>query len=328
MSEVVIAEQRNLVELSVNQGIREYIDARRVLIDDFVERNYSFKGAFAINRKAFGRDMLKTPANILWTPPYFLLSGVGKLAQKVSNGRFDFGLSKLPSGFKTDVEREVTWRIHEQLLQLPFDDGVYKSEKNALFETILNQSTLQPVFAQSLDIIAELVNDESGQQALEQKLVKYVDSRKAAAELSSVLLSVAAGYAVNKSVSLGALGLGSALASTIAYHSAVSSFALGNTLGAMYYSVIPASATKAGLIMSTGGVAVALGVVASYTGMVTDPLQKSLGWHHKKLNKLIDALEVQLSDNSDETELSYKDGYVARIMDLADLLLQVTTKLK
>ena len=80
--------------------------------------------------------------------------------------------------------------------------------------------------------------------------------------------------------------------------------------------------------MSTGGVAVALGVVASYTGMVTDPLQKSLGWHHKKLNKLIDALEVQLSDNSDETELSYKDGYVARIMDLADLLLQVTTKLK
>ncbi|RXJ73936.1 hypothetical protein CS022_06545 [Veronia nyctiphanis] len=123
------------------------------------------------------------------------------------------------------------------------------------------------------------------------------------------------------------MSLGSTLASTIAYHSAVSSFAFGNTLGAMYYSVIPASATKATLALSTGGVAVALGIVASYTGMLTDPLQKSLGWHDKKLNKLIDSLEQQLCAESDSA-LSYKDSYVARILDLADLLLQVSIKLR
>lgn len=327
MSSLTLDQKQSLIEQAVEQGTLQYIEQRRQKIPEFIERNYSFKGAFEINRKAFGKDMLKTPANILWTPPYFLLSGVGKLSKKVTKGKVGDALTRLPSGFQTDVEREITWRIHNELLQLPFDDGVNKSDTNALFETILNQACLQSVFEQSFEIIAEILDDDAGQKALEDKLAQYVDNRKAAAELSAVLLSVAAGYAANKGVSLGALSLGSALASSIAYHSAVSSFALGNTLGALYYSVIPASATKATLVLSTGGVAVALGIVASYTGMLTDPLQKSLGWHDKKLTKLVDALELQLTSSAGD-ELSYKDGYVARIMDLADLLLQVTSKLK
>ncbi|RXJ73935.1 hypothetical protein CS022_06540 [Veronia nyctiphanis] len=203
MSELSKQQKATLVEQAFAQGSAEYIAARRAMVAGFVERNYSFKGAFDINRKAFGADMLKTPANILWTPPYFLLSGLGKLSQKVSKGKLGKGLSKLPSGFKTDVEREISWRIHNQLLELPYVDGELSCERNALFENILNQDCLQDVFSESFEIIAELVNDEAGKQALEDKLCQYVDSRKAASELSSVLLSVAAGYAANKSVSLG-----------------------------------------------------------------------------------------------------------------------------
>ena len=72
--------------------------------------------------------------------------------------------------------------------------------------------------------------------------------------------------------------------------------------------------------------AIVLGIVASYTGMITDPIQKSLGWHDKKLHRLIDALGNQLQQDNNE-DLSYKDAYAARILDLADLLLSVAGKL-
>lgn len=319
--------QIEAVSQAVTAGVKQYAESRRKMVPEFVESNYSMSGAFELNKKAFGLDMLRTPANILWTPPYFLLSQSGKLAKKISKGKFGESLERLPSGFKTDVENEVTWRIHTQLLELPYQDDERNYQGNALFSSILEQPELKVVFEESFQLIADIVNDEKGLLKLQKNLENYVDSRKAAAELSSVLVSIATGYVANKGVNLGALSLGSTLASTIAYHSAVSSFALGNTLGALYYSVVPVSATKATLIMSTGGVAVLLGLVASYTGMVTDPLQKSLGWHDKKLHKLIDNIEQQFNSGSSDA-VSYKDGYVARVLDLADVLLSVSTKLR
>lgn len=320
-------QQLDAVRQAVEAGVVKYIEQRRQMVPEFVERNYSMSGAFELNKKAFGLDMLKTPANILWTPPYFLLSQSGRLVKKLSNNRFGNSLTELPAGFKTDVEREVAWRIHTELLELPFDDESRKFERNSLFETILEQPELAEVFADSFHLIASIVDDEKGLAKLQDNLASYVDSRKAAAELSSVLVSVASGYVANKGVNLGALSLGSTLATSIAYHSAVSSFAFGNTLGALYYSVVPVTATKATVLMSTGGVAVLLGIVASYTGMFTDPLQKSLGWHDKKLHKLLDGIEGQLTAENDEA-VSYKDGYVARVLDLADVLLSVTSKLR
>tara|TARA_Y100000034_G_scaffold86246_1_gene103440 strand:+ start:48 stop:251 length:204 start_codon:yes stop_codon:yes gene_type:complete len=67
--------------------------------------------------------------------------------------------------------------------------------------------------------------------------------------------------------------------------------------------------------MSTGGVAVLLGLVASYSGMVTDPIQKSLSWYDKKLYRLFDNIEQQFNSESTDA-VSYKDVDVARVLDL------------
>lgn len=325
-------QQINAVEVAVNKGIQDYLAARRARVPQFVESHYGWRGAFDINKRAAGWDMLKTPANILWTPPHFLLSQSGKLLRKVSKDKYGKGLTQLSSGFTTDIEREVAWRIHTDLLELPYQDpkrkgAVTEFQGNALLDAILLQPELAEVFGDSLQIIAEVAQLEQGKASLTEHLTRYVDSRKAAAELSSVLISVATGFVANKTLNLGAMSLGSGIASAVAYQSAVSSFAFGNTLGALYYSVVPVSVGKATLIMTTGGVAVALGLIASYTGMFTDPLQKSLGWHDKKLHKLLDGLEAQLTGQTPE-QLEYKDGYVARVLDLADILIAVSSKLR
>lgn len=318
-------EQKQQVSQAVEQGIIRYLDSRRLLVDEFVENNYSFNKAWNLNKKAFGLDMLKVPANILWTPPYFLLNGTGRLLTKAGKKKLGAQLTSLPAGFSTDVEKEVSWRIHTQLLELPYQQQDRVFTDNRLLAMILEDESLLALFDDSLNALAALVNDKQGKEKLADNLTAYVDSRKAAAELSAAMISMATGYVANKSINFGAMGLGNALAASIAHSAAASNFILGNTLGSLYYSVFSATASKTTLVLSTGGVAIVLGMVSSYTGVLTDPLQKSLGWHQKKLHKLIDGLELQFLSDSSES-IQFKDGYVARVLDIADALMTLTLK--
>jgi putative flippase GtrA len=320
--------QTQQVRYAVEQGIEAFIQSRHDKVEPFVEDNFSLSNAWQLNKKAFGLDMLKTPANILWTPPFFILTGAGKLLKKSTQNRWGHRLADLPSGFKTDVEKEMTWRLYTQFLELPYceeqsnSNSQRRSEGNLLFSTILAQPGVVELLDKSLIAIAQLSNDDVGRQKLADNLLVYTDSRKSAAELSSALIAMASGYVTNKSLSFGALGLGTAFATTLANASAASSFILGNTLGTAYYSIFSVTASKASIVAATGGIAMLLGVVSSYSGMITDPLQKQLGWHQKKLHRLVDSVEQQLTSNN-ANALQLKDGYVARVLDLADVLITV-----
>lgn len=316
--------RHQLVTQAVDAGVRQYIESRRAGVNDFVDKHYSIKGAWQLNRKAFGYDMLRAPANLAWTPLNFVLKGVGKGAGKLGFEKVSDTLAELPAGLRTDIEREVEWRIYTDFLGLPIEQEERQSEQNLLLEIILAQPQLHTVFSESLGQIARLAEDEAGKASLINNLQRYVDSRKVASELSAILVGAAAGYAANQTINVGALGLGKTLATTMAYHSAVSSFAMGNTLGGLYYAIAPISVSKTALILSTGGVAALLGVVAAFAGVVADPVQNHLGIHHKKLHKLVDCLEEQLISDSAQ-ELKVREAYIARVIDLADILMTLST---
>jgi hypothetical protein len=57
--------------------------------------------------------------------------------------------------------------------------------------------------------------------------------------------------------------------------------------------------------------------VATFAGILTDPLQTKLGFHTKKLNKVLDSTE-QILLGEDEAKLILKDHYIARVFDLMD----------
>jgi hypothetical protein len=89
--------------------------------------------------------------------------------------------------------------------------------------------------------------------------------------------------------------LGPALASLIAYQAAVALFPLGTTLGGIWYGFFPVAASP-GLIAGTTGTVMAAGaIVAAFSGIIADPLQRRLGLHRRRLLRLIDALERQFS---------------------------------
>lgn len=69
----------------------------------------------------------------------------------------------------------------------------------------------------------------------------------------------------------------------------------------------------------TGGLALSLAVLSAFAGVVFDPVQRRLGLHRRRLNKLVTAVERDLI-GSDTGNFVVRDHYVARVMDLADLL--------
>lgn len=318
-------DKKDIINQAVEHGIERYIAECRSAIPSFCQDTFSLIGAWDINKKAFGKDILKAPANVVWTPLYFLGTGLGKGLGKLKLDKASKALADLPAGFTTDVELEVQWRIYTQFIKLPYQQENRSFTDNRLLEIILEDESLAPIIDQSMASISQLTQDEAGKNILTDRIYEYTDSRKAASELSSTLIGTATGYLTSKTLNFGAVGLGQSLAATAAYHSAVSSFALGNTLGAAFYSVVPVSASTSAVVLSTGGVAAVLGAVSAFAGVIADPIQNKLGLHEKKLHKLVDALERQLKSN-EQTSLDIKDGYAARVLDVLDFLTMIVRK--
>ena len=112
--------------------------------------------------------------------------------------------------------------------------------------------------------------------------------------------------------------LGPALAASIAQQSAVAAFPLGPTLGGLWYGVFPAAAAPGLVVGLTGGLAAIAASAAAFAGIVTDPIQRRLGLHRRRLVRLIDAIERIVA--GDERGFSVRDHYVARLLDFLDVL--------
>jgi hypothetical protein len=315
------AENRRIVEEAVQAGIRSYAKSRRRRIPRFIDKHFSFTGAWHLNKQAFGWDLVRAPANLLWTPIYFLVKGVGTVARKAGVGATEQLVEHLPAGVRTDVERELEWLVYTQFLELPYASDGRRSDKNELLAHILKQKPLIGMLEEALRPLGNLKDDPILARKLERKLGTYLDNRKDVAELTTTIIASSAGLAANKTLSMGAFGLGQATAAAISHSMAVSGFIFGPTLGGLFYSALPwlAAPSKVMVAGATISIAALLGVASAFAGLIADPAQKALGLHRRKLQSLVDALERQLlGEGSDAYEL--RDGIVARLLDLADIL--------
>lgn len=303
---------------AVAEATRRYLAQRRERVPNFTRRHFSLRGAWRINRQALGKDLLRTPANGLWMAPYLLAQGAAAVGHRLRLHAMARRLETLPAGFKTDVEREVEWLIYSELLELPYAQAERHCGRDALLEEILAHPAISTLLVPQLLELDQLAQQQEFRQRLADYLGTYTGSRKAAAELSGSLIGLAAGVAAFKQLTPGAVAMGSATAATIANHLAVSSFVLGPTLGSVYYGLFPAAASAGLLAATTGGLLLAVGALSACVGVVTDPIQQALGLHERKLLKLIDALERELTEQGSGYRLH--DAYVARVFDLWDLL--------
>jgi len=320
MSDELIADT---VHAAVRESSARYIATRRERIKPFTQKHFSFRGSARLNRRALGMDLLRTPANAVWAIPYLLSRSGAAVVRKLGFRRTANCFGKVPPGFKTDVEREVEWLLYSEFLEIPFEQGERRCTRDALFEEILNHPAIVGLLLPELVRLDELLQRQRLKEKLEEHLRTYTASRTAAADLSGSLLSLAAGAAAFSKLTPGSVAMGSTAAAALAQQLAVANFALGPTLGSLYYGVFPATVSAGLLAATTGGLMLAVGVLAALAGIVTDPVQQALGLHERKLAKLVDALEAALQGEAGG-ELKLHDAYVARVFDLWDLLQTAT----
>lgn len=304
---------------AVDAGIATYFAQRRAMVDGFADANFSLSGAFRLHRAALGWDVLRAPANLSLALPQVLLHATRQAAGKLGAGRLARALEGRSLLLKTAVVREVEWRIMTQLLELPFSQAGRESRRDALAETILAGPHVTARVQATLAAIAAHAADGDLRARLETSVASYAETRAAAAEITTGLLTLSSGAVTLQKLTPGAVTLGPALATALAQQAAVASFPLGSGLGGVWYGMFPA-APSAGLVLGlTGGLMLTVAAAAAFAGLVADPVQYGLGLHQRRLRRMLDALERQMREPG-APGFAARDRYVARLMDVFDML--------
>ncbi len=298
---------------------RLYFESRRVGVGPFVDRHFSFRGSLSLHRKALGWDVLRAPINLVLAMPYVALRVIAAIARALRANRVANYLGSRRILLQTAVAREIEWLVMTELLELPFRQGDRVSPEDALARMILASEPIRAATSPLFDAIGRRSHDPAFRERLARSILTYAETRAAAADITTTLITLGAGAAALKQVTPGAMVLGPALASVMAQQAAVASFPLGTTLGGLWYGAFPVSASPGLVVGMTGGLMATGAVLAAFSGVIADPLQRRLGLHRRRLLRLIDTLERQFTGNPDSAYITC-DHYVARLLASLELL--------
>jgi hypothetical protein len=153
-------------------------------------------------------------------------------------------------------------------------------------------------------------------ERLSQAFAAYGESRAASAEVASAFACLGAGAALLGQFTPSVLTLGPALSNLVAAKVAA---ATGGSLSALWLGVVPIKAGAATTVAVTAAAYLAAAAATAVSGAVTDPVQRHLGLHGRRLHGMVDAIELALLGDT-QAKFTPHDHYAGRLIDLADVL--------
>ena len=309
---------QRMVEAIVDGATHRYFQSRHQRVSAFVDRHFSLRGSLALHRKAIGWDIARAPINLWLSVPQAGLMLGAAAARRVGAGRVADRLGRQQLLMRTAVADEIAWLLQTELLELPARHGERLATRDALAETVLADPQVTETLRPLLETLGARQEDQELRARVAEAIESYGATRAAAAEITTSLFTLGAGAVTLQKVTPGAISLGPALASALAQHAAVAAFPLGTGLGGLWYSLFPIAPSAVLAVGVTGGLVAVATVATAFAGLVADPVQRRLGLHERRLHRLLDTLERQMSDPAAPAFAAH-DHYVARLMDLFDL---------
>ncbi|NWH09635.1 MAG: hypothetical protein HXY22_13500 [Alphaproteobacteria bacterium] len=300
----------------VDEAVARYFRKVRSRIPEFIARNYRLAGAMEIHRQAIGHDLWRAPLNAALVGPALMVKGVAWGVEKAGRRRTADWLRAREIFMRTDVSREIEWRLHTELFQLPHDDGDRVSRRDALGEEILRDARLLSAL-EALNGPWGAYERERLNQKLAESLAIYTNSRFAAGEIANAVLTAGAGAAFLHQFTPGVWTLGPGLAQVIAQKIVAGTLPFGEIIGTLWHSLTPAAPGAALTAASTTGVLAIMAVFSAVSGVITDPLQEALGINERRLLALTDALEKAFLGD-ENARLVARDAYAMRVAELLD----------
>jgi len=310
-------------EAAWRRAVFAYCAERRARAGEFARETYAWRGALKLHGKALGHDLWRAPANLALGVPYLAARASAGVARKLGFGGTAAWLERQRFFLATDVGRELEWRVMTQFLELPYaqpgDDGLRVSHGDALAEALIAEAQVTPLLPGLQRTLVERGRDPDFRAWMTQTLATYTGSRVAAADLTNALLATTAGGLAFHQLTPGALSLGPLLSKALAAKIAAGSFPLGAGIGGLFFGTFETAAPMVLTATVTGGLLGLAALLATFSGLLTDPIQQRLGLHRRRLIRLVDALERELLDGEGRN-FAVRDHYVARLLDLVDLL--------
>jgi hypothetical protein len=296
------------LEAAIQRGAENYFAACRSRVEGFSDGHFRFPGAWQTNRIALGWDLLRAPLNLMWAPIYLLLQILAWTCQRMGMATLAQLLDKAPSGLTTDVQRQLAAWCNSELLQRPNQPG--------------QPEPLLAYIVEEVDSSLHLAIDSKAmlrtlQPTLDDILEQYALSRTATADIGNSLSTTLLGAFAFQKFTPGGVAVGLLLASISAREVAVHNFPLGQTIGKLWYGWFPPEPSLATSVGVTSLVLLLLASLASLSGLLSDPLQSTLGLHQRRLYKMIDHLERNFSSQS-QSRFRSGEHYLARLLDVVD----------
>jgi hypothetical protein len=273
---------------NLREKVGDHIEDCRQRIPRFVRATYSWPGAIRLSCAAWGPDVLVAPFNFLMGFPNFLLRLLALFLGFLGARKASKRLLRSHAGLTTRVQKRLTSKLMTDLLDVP----VNPDDATDPMRRIVACAAQEPVRI-------------------------YVQTRNVAADITAGTLAAVAGVLVLHQFTPGSISAGSALARLVAREQAVSEFALGETLGRLYYSLVPVSPSLTVVAIALLLVMGAIAIVAAFSGMIHDPIQALTGIHRRRLSRLLDAIEESITRPNGKG-YSPKDTFFGRAYDLVD----------
>jgi hypothetical protein len=306
--------ERARIELAFKSAAQRYIVTRRMRLAYFSRRHFSFRGAVRLHRVALGGDLVRAPANLALAVPHLFKLLLAVILDGLGRPHMAAGMRRFPTQLQTAVAREIDWLMWTELLELPHQARDRVSEHDALADILLAEPEIARAMAAAKDLAARHRDDPAFNARLTDSMARYTGARIAAAEIATALTSAGVGGLVAQQLTPTAFTLGPALATLVAQQAAIIAFPLGTGLGGAWYAVFPAEPSWQLVAGVTVGLLALSSVIAAFAGIVADPVQRALGIHRRRLEKLIDSIEADLLDGG-SGEFRVRAHYVARLFD-------------
>jgi hypothetical protein len=302
----------NDIQNAIEVATQQYFDDCRLAVPGFIDRHFNYPGAIATNKVALGWDMLRAPANLLWAPFYAFICLIKFSIRHSSRFKNLYTwLDVMPAGFTTQVQRHISSSIRYELLSHGYSgrtlDDYLLDSLQAVYDKYNNKVVDQRRFHEMIEPL------------LDETLSEYQVTRTATADISNSLSCTILGAFAFQKFTPGGVGIGILVATWLSKKIASSQFVFGEVLGNIYYSLFPPEPSITVMVLSMVLVMSLLSAVAALSGLLLDPLQAASGLHRRRLHKMLNHLQQDLSLS---TTSSYrpKDQFIARIMDSFDVI--------
>ena len=258
---------------------------RNAAVNAFARATFGFRGTLHLHRFAFGADLLRAPTNVLLAPIFLLTRLLAIFARVVRLRKLSGWLLRRKILLETNVSRQVAMRVSAFI-----DERVASGDKIAVPKDVL-----------------------------EHEIAEYTGVRSAVGEITTTFVFIIVGYLVFQTVTPGIISITGPMAELRAHSQAVAQFPLGQGLGRMYYGVFSTNFGPLELVFTGIVLAMLASLVATFAGVIADPVQLMTGTHRRRLCRLLNRLESASQRNNGIA----REHITARFADLSDIVLNL-----